>query len=259
MRKISVILFLICFLWSVFVEPNLLCIKNYDIKDANLVGLRVVLISDLHLKPKESNKLNKIVTKINALNPDMVLITGDFLNGSYHENTMSEYDIAKGLKNINTKYGIYAVLGNHDCVQDETLLVRELENAEINVLRNNNIFIKDKNLYIAGVDDDTTRFPDVQKALSNTTVPRILLMHSPDEYDNLKQEVNLVVAGHNHAGQISLPILGPLFVPAKTGRKYAYGYTDNGFKKLIVTSGIGTSIVNARFNCLPEIVLISFN
>ena len=113
-------------------------------------------------------------------------------------------------------------------------------------------------MYIAGLKDDTTRVPDINKALKNTSLPRIVLMHSPDMYSEIHDRINLAVAGHNHGGQVCIPILGPFFLPAKTGKKYAYGFFDDGFKKMIVTKGIGTSIIHARFNCVPEVVVIEF-
>jgi len=132
------------------------------------------------------------------------------------------------------------------------------EHVFFKVLRNSNEFIETKGIYIAGIDDNTSSFPDIEKALNNTFCPRILLMHSPDFYESLRSHINLVVCGHNHGGQINIPFIGPLFVPAKTGRKYLYGFYDDIYKKMIVTKGIGNSILNVRFNCLPEIVLIEF-
>lgn len=258
MKKIILLFCTICIIWAVFIEPNLLTVTKYNITDKNLTALRVVLISDLHLKSNENKKAEKIVNKINKLNPDIVLITGDFLNGFDNvSSSMPEHEIAKNLERLETKYGVYSVLGNHD-YSSKQKLINELNNAGINVLQNDNRYIKEKNLFIAGIDDDTTGYPDINKALENTNNPRILLMHSPDMYDTLNQKVNLVVAGHNHGGQVRLPILGPMFLPAKTGKKYAYGFINNGFKKMIVTRGIGTSIVRARFLCIPEIVVVEF-
>ena len=247
-----------CILWAFVIEPNLLIVKKYSVHDETIKGLRIVLISDLHLRKNQSKKLIRIVNKINSLEPDMVLITGDFVNGMFSDNFMQECEIAKGLKNIKTNFGVYAVLGNHDCCRNETILVSELEKVDIKVLQNTNFYIKDKDLYIAGLKDDTTRVPDINKALKNTSPPRIVLMHSPDMYSEIHDRINLAVAGHNHGGQVCIPILGPLFLPAKTGKKYAYGFFDDGFKKMIVTRGIGTSIIHARFNCAPEVVVIEF-
>lgn len=258
MNKILVFIIGVCIIWAFTIEPDLLVVKKYRIQDKSMKGVRIGLISDLHLRENQSEKLIKIVDKVNSLNPDIVLITGDFINDPFTKDYMPESEIAKGLKNIKTNLGIYAVLGNHDCFKNETRLVSELGKVDIKVLQNSNFYIKEKKLYIAGLKDDTTRVPDINKALENTSLPRIVLMHSPDMYPQIQDKINLAVAGHNHGGQICMPVIGPLFLPAKTGRKYAYGFFDDGFKKMIVTKGIGTSSIHARFNCLPEIVLIEF-
>jgi len=257
MKKFLIILLILCLVWAI-IEPNLLVVKKYLICDKDLRDLRIVLISDLHLNKNQNKKLSKIVDRINNLNPEIVFITGDFICNAINNVSMNEHDIAQGLSKIKSSYGVFAVLGNHDYLKQELILVDELNNVGIKVLRNSNEFIETKGIYIAGIDDNTSSFPDIEKALNNTFCPRILLMHSPDFYESLRSHINLVVCGHNHGGQINIPFIGPLFVPAKTGRKYLYGFYDDIYKKMIVTKGIGNSILNVRFNCLPEIVLIEF-
>lgn len=86
----------------------------------------------------------------------------------------------------------------------------------------------------------------------------ILLCHSPDVFPKVPKEVNLTLAGHVHGGQVRLPILGSLIVPSNYGDKYSQGLIEENGKKMIVTKGIGNSILNVRFNCIPEIVVIEF-
>ena len=85
-----------------------------------------------------------------------------------------------------------------------------------------------------------------------------MLTHSPDIFPKVPKEVNLTLSGHVHGGQVRLPLLGAIIVPSKYGDKYSYGLIEEDNKKMIVTSGIGTSILNVRFNCKPEIVVIEF-
>lgn len=256
-KLVLVVLVILCLIDAVFIEPNIIQIKNYKIFDENLKNLKIVFISDLHLRKNQEEKLDKIVRKINLQNPDVVLSAGDFLSDSDTE-SLTPDNIASGLAKIHAKYGFYTVLGNHDCRKDESYLVNYFEKKGLKVLQNSNCFIPAKNLYIAGIEDDTMRNPDLAKALENTDTPRILLMHSPDWYEKVNDDVSLILAGHNHGGQIQIPLLGPLFLPAKTGRKYACGFYSDESKKMIVTKGIGTSILDMRFNCLPEIVVIDF-
>lgn len=113
-------------------------------------------------------------------------------------------------------------------------------------------------IYIAGVEDKATRTPKIYNALENTKNPVILLTHSPDVFQKVPSGVNLTLSGHVHGGQARLPILGTLIVPSDYGDKYSLGLIEEKGKKMIVTKGIGNSILNVRFNCVPEIVVIEF-
>ena len=130
----------------------------------------------------------------------------------------------------------------------------------IKVLANSNIKvnINGKDLYIAGVEDKTTRTPDIYKTLDLTQNPVILLTHSPDVFPKVPEKVNLTLSGHVHGGQVRLPLIGALIVPSDYGNKYSQGLINEKGKQMIVTKGIGNSILNVRFNCIPEIVVIEF-
>ena len=100
---------------------------------------------------------------------------------------------------------------------------------------------------------------DVEKALENTQSPRILLTHSPDIFPDIRQKnINLILAGHLHGGQIRIPFIGAIIVPSKYGNKYSKGLIIDNHKKMIVTKGIGTSILPVRFNCKPDFIVIDF-
>ena len=103
-----------------------------------------------------------------------------------------------------------------------------------------------------------TAFPNVEDALQGANSPIILLTHNPDIFPEVPNRVNLTLAGHTHGGQVRLPIIGPLFTASNYGNKYAIGMVEENGKKLIITRGIGVSILPVRFNCLPEINVIEF-
>ena len=113
-------------------------------------------------------------------------------------------------------------------------------------------------MYIAGVEDLTTSQADITKALRNTKKPTILLTHSPDIFPNIPNNVFLTLAGHTHGGQIRIPMIGALIVPSDFGNKYSYGLVNENDKSMIITKGIGTSILPVRFCCFPEILVINF-
>jgi len=103
-----------------------------------------------------------------------------------------------------------------------------------------------------------TASPNIYEALENTKSPTILLTHTPDIFPKVPSDVNLTLAGHTHGGQVRLPLLGALIVPSDYGNKYSSGLIEEKGKKMIVTNGIGVSILPIRFNCPPEIVVLEF-
>lgn len=260
--KKNILIILIIFLgfYSFYIEPNRLLVNNINIKDPELKGIKVVLIGDFHIKPNQQKRLEKVVSLVNKQNADVVLSVGDYVSGHEKNMTMPIENIVKELKNVKSKYGFYSVLGNHDWWLDGEDITNELNKNGIKILKNSNkkVCINGKTIYIAGVEDLTTRTPDVYSALKATHKPTILLTHSPDIFYKVPQDVNITLAGHVHGGQVRLPLFGALIVPSKYGNKYSQGLVIEEGKKMFVTKGIGNSILPVRFNCVPEIVVIEF-
>lgn len=269
MRRLILLSISFLIIWAFFIEPNMLVITTLNIPVPELKGLKVVFVSDFHIKPNQKNRLKYVVKKINEQHPDLILSTGDFVSGHDPKQSLPIEEIAPVLSTLESKYGFYSVLGNHDWWQGGEEIEKALENNAVVVLGNENkkIKINDKTLYIAGVEDMDTRNIDLAKALKNADKPTILLTHTPDVFpfisDKLNSKitgkVNLVLSGHTHGGQFNLPFVGALIVPSSYGNKYAQGLINENGKMMFVTKGIGTSILPVRFNCLPEIVVISFN
>ena len=246
--------------YCLFIEPENLKVTNYTIQDDRLSGLKVVFASDFHIKPRHEKQLEKVVTLINKQEADIVLSAGDFVNGHTKKSTMPASDIAKGLGKVKSKYGFYTTLGNHDGWYDRKIVAKELEANGIKVLENHNTSIKidKREIFIAGVEDMMTGEPNVYLAIDKAKSPIILLTHTPDMFPKVPYEVNLTLAGHTHGGQVRLPIIGSLFTASDYHDKYAKGLIEEDGRKMIVTTGIGTSILPLRFNCPPEIVVIKF-
>ncbi len=259
--KILFILLLLSIIWGFFIEPELICVKKYKIKNNDLKGVRIVFTSDFHIKPRQKNRLKRIVKLINKQKPDIALSTGDFVNGYKPSKTLPIENISEQLSNIKTKYGFYTVLGNHDWWQNGAHIRETLEKHNITVLENSSkrIKINNKNITIAGLEDLQTRVPDINKTLRHSdATTTILLTHNPDPFFNIKTNVFLTLAGHNHGGQVQIPLWGALIVPSASGTKYANGFFKVNKNILIVTKGLGNSIMNVRFCCPPEIVVIDF-
>ena len=246
--------------YSYFIEPNKLEVTNYTIQDKELSGVKIVFASDFHIKPNQQKRLEQIANIINAQNPDLVVSAGDYVSGHTQESTMHPKQIAEELSKVKTKYGFYTTLGNHDGWYDRWYIKELLEKQNIKVLNNKNVKlnINGKDIYIAGVEDMMTAFPNIEDALRGTKSPTILLTHTPDVFPDVPKNVNLTLAGHTHGGQVRLPVIGPIFTASSYGNKYAIGLIEENGKKLITTRGIGVSILPFRFNCPPEIVIIEF-
>ncbi len=224
-------------------------------------GLRVMLISDLHQGKTLSDfsRLEKVVEMSNGQEPDLVFLLGDFIGEAGRRATPE--DTAEVLAGLKSRYGVYAILGNHDWWYDGMRVRRALERHGIHVLENENVVrdINGKKLNILGLPDRDTRPWLVQKGVAKTdeTLPTVVLSHSPDYFRELRVSFALMLSGHTHGGQIVLPLIGPPFVPSDYGKEHAKGLIDAGQQKLFITVGVGTSLLPARFLCPPEIVILT--
>ncbi|MBO6280901.1 MAG: metallophosphoesterase [Alphaproteobacteria bacterium] len=250
------------FLYSLIYEPYTLEITHYNLKNAKLSGLKIVLATDFHIAPYsfEKKRLHRIIDEINNQNADIVILGGDYVNGHTTSSAMPIADIVAELTKIKSRYGMFAILGNHDVMYGKQAVIRAFADADIPLLQNSNTYIDTPNgrIYLAGVNDYSEDVPDVEKALAGTTAPTILLSHSPDVFPKVKQPIDLMLSGHTHGGQIVFPLVGALLVPSDYGQRYRYGLIKENSNTLIVSKGLGTSLLPLRFNCKPEIVVIEF-
>lgn len=227
---------------------------------AGAAPLRIVQLSDMHAATPfmTSDRLAKIVEQTNRLKPDIVVLTGDFVA----DMTLGArpLDSAKAIgpfRNLKARYGVAAVLGNHDHWFDESGSQAELRRSGIHLLTNAHERIGP--VVLSGVDDDFTGHDDVRVALDGLAagVPVILLSHSPDVFPDVPKWVPLTLAGHTHGGQIVLPVLGPLATESRFGRRYVHGLVHENGHDLIVSAGLGTTFLPLRIGIPPEIVEIT--
>lgn len=250
--KFVLIILLILFFYSVVIEPNILTVKRIKVKCEKLKGLRIVFASDFHFKPYEKYRLKKIVREINSQEADIILLGGDYVNGHKRGNTLDTEVIANGFGSLKSKYGTIAVMGNHDGWQGKKDIIEAFEKEGITVLENSSVDFG--TFSVAGVEDLQTGSPDIEKTVRNIQTPIILLSHTPDIIEKLPKNILLTLCGHTHGGQVRLG--KPLVVPSKYGTKYAYGTYNTEGGQMIVSRGLGTSILPLRFNCPPEILVI---
>lgn len=255
------------FLWGRFVEPEFLGVTHMEIPLKEWKGLpyrcKVVLVSDIHAAPGEEERVKRIVKKVTALSPDFILLLGDLCKGHALETTMPPDQIVKLLAPLPKAAPTYAVLGNHDFFARQEI-TRLLEQAGITQLERKFVIPQFQGTHIqfSGIPDVNTHDlteADIPKKV-DPAIPNILLSHTPDILEELSPKndnPSLVVAGHTHGGQICLPGGFPLITSSHYGTKYAYGYLIFENKKLVVTRGLGTSLIPIRCFCPPEIMFLT--
>ncbi len=265
---VLLILTLSCCVWSFLIEPNRLIVHEETIQIDNwppeLAGLRIALIADVHTGAPFINdqKLQRIVSTTNALNPDLIVLLGDYMSpNSWHSHRVEPEVTAAALKNLKCPLGVYSVLGNHDWWYNGERVRSALEQNGIHVLEDEAAEIKwhDKSFWLVGLADLWTRPQHVDQTIA-TVQPGstiIALTHNPDIFPNLPHSVPILLAAHTHGGQVNIPLIGTPIVPSRFGAKYTAGHVFENGHHLFVTTGIGTSILPVRFRVPPEIVLLT--
>ncbi|MEK6264928.1 MAG: metallophosphoesterase [Clostridium sp.] len=228
---------------------------------------KIVQISDLHNKVFYKDN-NPLVSKITSQNPDIIVITGDLVDRrKYNEsNALSFIDKIKSIAPI------YYVNGNHEGWSGKfASLERKLKERGVNVLRNESIdYVKGKDkIIISGVDDPSVStsayYEDIISkellTMDDDKYFRILLSHRPELFDlYVKNNVDVAFTGHAHGGQVIVPLLGGVIAPNQGfWPKYYSGlYTENN-TTMVVSRGLGNSIVPQRLLNRPEIVTVTLN
>lgn len=220
--------------------------------------MRLVLISDVHVAGPDMppQRLRRIVG--DEIAPDIVLIAGDLVSDKrLATRYYSHEDAVAPLAALRPRLATIAVLGNHDHWRDSAAARQALARAGIRLLDNEAVQLGP--IAIGGLDDDFTGradLPATLAALQALKGPKLILSHSPDPFPDVAPDVFLMLAGHTHCGQIAPPLVGPLSTLSRYGRRYACGTVREGGRTLIVSSGLGTSIMPLRLGAVPDIWLV---
>lgn len=255
--------------WSYLVEPGWVQFENVTLNlprlSSNFHGTRVLQVSDIHMGGwMNSERLQHAADLILEQNPDLLLLTGDFLIGhgfdSNSEQRLQELiDILAPLAKSITSF---AVLGNHDYWTNADAVREMLKQSGITDLTNSVFTFSDsgQHLHICGVDDiweGDVRLNEVVSRLSREGTA-ILLAHEPDFADESAAtgRFDLQVSGHSHGGQVVIPFYGPPVLPY-LGRKYHNGLYRIGEMLQYTNRGLGMIDPPVRFNCPPEITVFT--
>jgi predicted MPP superfamily phosphohydrolase len=237
---------------------------EFDQLDPALPPIRLVHLTDTHIERTGFREAD-IIREVNALRPDLIVLTGDYLNLSYLHDPASAEQFRAFIAQLEAPYGIYAVRGTVEPVPSMMAgLVRGtgivwLEQEAVT------IDVRGQSLTLVGVACSHDPEVDAGRLVSALRgVPpgklTVLLYHSPDLIlEASVHEVDLVLSGHTHGGQIRLPVLGPVVTYSMFGRKYASGLFQEGYTTMYVSRGLGFEggrLPRARFLCRPELVSI---
>lgn len=275
LKYILLILFLLivtaggCVFYAFKIEPYRLKVNDYDLneKQDGMKDIKIVQISDLHIKEDFTHEnLAKVVKRVNAQAPDIVLFTGDLYDNyaKYHDDD----NIIAQLQKINATYGKLAIWGNRDHGGGASRQYANImESAGFTLLKNENLTItleKGGQIFFTALDDSLLGAPSMPDDRgSSGAVLKMLLTHEPDAAENyLENGYDMILSGHSHGGQINIPFLPFLneiaVASSALSSKYSGGmYTPGADTKtrLYVNTGIGTTHISARFGVVPEIAV----
>jgi len=224
-------------------------------------GYRVVQIGDLHLDDwSRPARLDRIAEMVNAENPDLVVVTGDF--ASYSARKLDTGRLVGALRRLCAPDGVLAILGNHDYLTDVKLIRRCIREAGLTELINEAVTLRrgDSELHVAGIDDVMEGRSRLDLVLRNLPASgaAVLLAHEPDFADVAAAtgRFDLQLSGHSHGGQVRVPLLGRAVLPPFSQR-YTRGLHRVGGMLVYTNRGLGTVHARLRFGCRPEITALT--
>ncbi len=257
-----------CLIWGFWLEPRSLRVEEVHLPLAWPYSrpLRVAVASDLHVgSPYETvEHLKTVVDRINATNPDLICLLGDFVTADALGGNVEPEELTAELSRLRAPAGVAAVLGNHDHAKGSHRMHDALTRAGIRVLEDTAVSIVTPSgpLWIAGVSDFWSGKHDVKRALGSIPsggTPIIVITHNPDIFPEIPKRVLLTLAGHTHGGQVRLPLIGSPIVPSRYGQRYVMGHIQEDGRDLFVTTGVGTSGIPVRFGVPPVISVLTIS
>jgi uncharacterized protein len=274
--------------YSLVIEPKWrLDVTRYTLSPPQWpsgLKLSIGVIADVHaggpLMP--AVRIRHIVQHMNALKPDVIVLLGDFVaSHRFKTRAVAPQVWSEQLGALKAQLGVHAILGNHDWWDDReaqdagkgpVLARRVLERVGIPVYENDvTRLVKDGHrFWLAGLGDQLAflkgrkrawrqfqGIDDLAGTLAKVTdnAPVILLAHEPDVFARVPERISLTLSGHTHGGQVRMFGYSPI-VPSRFGNRYAYGHVVEGDRNLIISGGLGCSILPVRIGCPPEIVMV---
>lgn len=267
--KISIFLLMSMIVFA-YIENNCITINEIEIENKKIPtgfnGYKIVHLSDLHNKSFGKDQ-KTLIRKIEKINPDLVVITGDIIDSRRYDEKPS----LKLVEEISKTYPVYYVSGNHEMRSGKFPdLEVKLKKEGATVLRNEGKILKSgqDEIMILGIDDPTLFKKkesvvvdyEIKKAIkSNNNKYKILLSHRPEKFPvYINNKIDLSFCGHAHGGQVRLPLIGGIIAPNQGWfPKYTSGKYEDGISSMVVSRGLGNSRAPLRVFNRPEIVVVT--
>lgn len=260
-RKIKIVslLLAICFTYSL-IEPYWIEEKTTILQDSDIPQVfsdkKIVFVADIHHGIFFSQKrIEKMVKRINAINPDIIILGGDYIDSEtkYIEPCFEE------LSKLKAEMGVFGVIGNHDSRENGyDLTLKTMQKSGITPLENQSEWLKigKQKIKLGGTiwteTDETDLGTTIRDTKENDFV--ILVSHTPDFAEKIKIEnIDLVLSGHTHGGQVTFFGLFAPYIPSHYGQKYRTGLVETENTKVLITNGIGETLLPIRFFARPQI------
>lgn len=257
--------------YATVVEPLNLALTHLDIRTRLLPEesppIRILHISDIHLE-RSTRREEVLLQFVDQTRPDLILISGDYLNLSFRQDPEAHEQVRQLLRQISAPYGVFAILGSplvdlRDVVPplfDDLplrLLVNEWEQIDLGIGRGLTVIGLDCSHHLP---TDSRWLAELVKASPND-FPSVLLYHSPDLLPEASQHgIDLYLCGHTHGGQVRIPGYGAILTSSQFGKRYEMGHYRAGRTHMYVSRGVGLEGLSAprvRFLAPPEITLIT--
>ena len=251
-------------MYPLFIERYIITVNHYTIPVPKLPhefhGMRVIHLTDLHYGPlMPLDILAKVIHKTNELEKDIVLCTGDYVRGAAAAQKID--GIWSVMTQLRAPEGVYTVLGNHDHWASTEQSLHCLNSSGHINLRHKAVPLSRNGttLWLGGAGDlweDHVNLDQVLKDVPNDAC-RIVLAHNPDTADtDYTTRVDLMISGHTHGGQVKIPLIGTPILPVNN-KAYTSGFIRSPKTNVFISRGIGWAGIPLRFNCFPEIAILS--
>ena len=270
--KITLSIIVISFLffaYTSYISTTKVHVREYRIKNKKIPnsfnGIKILQFSDLHYGTTiDYDNFKKTINKINERKPDIVVFTGDLIDDEYNISPKEQEKLTKLLNKIDANLGKYAISGDEDKENYQTILNQSnfiILNNDYDLIYNN----EEDSILLVGLDSLITNKQNIEKAYSyfkqevyNTNVYTISLVHEPDSSTDMINSYNtdLILAGHTHNGNIRIPIVNFPIIRHFGGKKYSQDYYKINNTDLYISSGLGTdNSLSIRLFCRPTISL----